>query len=182
MAQKFKINFTLDETDLGFFRSLFRKSRREAADRDPSEIIKVVRELTTRVRAQKKTPSIVQEAATTLDDLIQMLEDDDYALPKRVANEVAGALSYFADPQDLIPDEIPGLGFLDDAIMIKLLENEFRHELWGYRKFRKFRAGAEQRPWTPVARQRLPRRLEAYRQKIRGEVDQRKRERPSAWW
>ena len=32
--------------------------------------------------------------------------------------------------------------------MIKFVEDEFKHELWGYRKFRTFRGlGAEQRPW-----------------------------------
>ncbi len=182
MAQKFKIQFTLDESDLNFFRALFRKARQEATQRDSQEIVKVVQELIKRVTAQRKIPSLVQEATRTLEDLIEMLSDEDYALPKRVSSEVIAALAYFADPQDLIPDEIPGLGFLDDAIMIKLLENEFQHELWGYRKFRRFRQGAEQRPWTSVAKARLPQRLEAQRKDIRGKIDQRKRERPSSWW
>ena len=29
---------------------------------------------------------------------------------------ILGALVYFCDPEDLIPDNIPGLGYLDDAI------------------------------------------------------------------
>ena len=70
----------------------------------------------------------------------------------------------------MIPDYIPGLGFLDDAIMIKLVEDDFKHELWAYRKFRKFREGAEQRPWTSVARQRLPQRLSDFRKELRAKV------------
>jgi uncharacterized membrane protein YkvA (DUF1232 family) len=70
----------------------------------------------------------------------------------------------------VIPDHIPALGFLDDAIMISFVAEDFKHELWAYRKFRAFRSGAEQRPWTDVAQDRMPRRLEEYRKELRQKV------------
>lgn len=182
MSQTFKISFSLDEGDIAYFRKLFRNARRVASEQDVGQILAAVQSLIDRVRAAKKTPSFVQESVSVLEDLKQMLEDPDYELPKGPRTEVLAALSYFANPEDLIPDQIPGLGFLDDAIMIKMLENEFKHELWGYRQFRKFRQGAEQRPWTTVARQRLPQRLEDQRRKLRAEVDRRKKERSFSWW
>jgi uncharacterized membrane protein YkvA (DUF1232 family) len=117
----------------------------------------------------------VIEAISAIEDLTQVIEDEDYRAPKPVVNQVVAALAYFANPEDLIPDEIPVLGFLDDAIMIKFVEEEFKHELWGYRKFRKFRDGAEVRPWTKVAKTRLPARLEAQRAKIRADIERKKR-------
>jgi uncharacterized membrane protein YkvA (DUF1232 family) len=135
-----------------------------------------------RVREAKKVPHFVAETVTVLEDLVKMIQDEDYELPKGPRNEVIAALAYFADPHDLIPDTVPGLGFLDDAIMIKIAEEEFRHELWGYRTFAKFRAGAEVRPWTSVAKTRLPDRLVEQRKKIRADVDRRKSERRSSWW
>jgi len=182
MSQTFKISFSLDEGDIAYFRKLFRNARRVASEQDLGQILSAVQSLIDRVRSAKKTPSFVQESVSILEDLKQMIEDPDYELPKGPRTEVLAALSYFANPEDLIPDQVPGLGFLDDAIMIKMLENEFKHELWGYRQFRKFRQGAEQRPWTTVARQRLPQRLEDQRRKLRAEVDRRKKERSFSWW
>src|SRR5262249_2621019 len=182
MSQNFKIAFTLEEGDIAYFRKLFNNARRQVDDQDTAQVISAVQALIGRVRETKKTPSFVQDAIDVLEDLIKMIQDPDYELPRAQRTEVLAALSYFANPEDLIPDQIPGLGFLDDAIMIKIMENEFKHELWGYRQFAKFRQGAEQRPWTTVARQRLPQRLVDYRKKIRAEVDRRKKERSFSWW
>ena len=92
--------------------------------------------------------------------MIQMLKDDQWRLPRKDSARVLNALAYFAEPEDLIPDHIPGVGLLDDAIMIKFVEEDLEHELWGYRKFKAFREGSEQRFWTDTAKARLAPRLE----------------------
>lgn len=170
----FKVSFTLDEGDVDYFRRLFRNARKSAAGSDPDEIITAAAELVKTVRNKKGTPRFVVEAIAAIEDLTEIILDEDYHAPKPIRNQVLGALAYFANPDDLIPDEIPVFGFLDDAIMIKFVEDEFRHELWAYRKFRKYRDGAEQRPWTKIASSRLPGRLDAYRKKLRAEVALRK--------
>ena len=170
-AASFKVTFKLDEDDAKYFRSLFRSAKQAAAEQDTEEILTAARDLIASVRKNKKTPGFVIEAIETLQDLTEIIEDEHYAAPAKVRAEVVAALAYFANAEDLIPDDIPVLGFLDDAIMIKFVEEQFRHELHAFRKFRKFHRGAEQRPWTQVASQRLPGRLAAMRAKLRAEVE-----------
>jgi len=176
MAEKpMKLVFTLDKDDVEYFRGLFRKAQRNAAKLDPDKVIRDGKALVKKIRTSKKVPSFVLHAIAPLDDLIQLLGDSDYGVPEGTRKEVLATLAYFSDPDDLIPDSIPGLGYLDDAIMTRLLEEEFEAELWGYRKFRTFRERAEQRPWTSAARQRLPKRMAEERKKIRAQIDERRK-------
>jgi uncharacterized membrane protein YkvA (DUF1232 family) len=166
-----KVSFTLDEQDIAYFRKRFRKAKSMVRGQDEADVIAQARTLVESVRATRKAPNFVRDSVVAIEDLVELIEDRDYKAPKTVVNKVVAALAYFANPDDLIPDEIPVLGFLDDAIMIKIVETEFKHELAAYRKFRRFHRGAEQRPWTSVASKRLPARLEAERKKLRAEIE-----------
>jgi len=83
---------------------------------------------------------------------------------------VADALAYFSEADDLIPDDIPGLGFLDDAIMIEIVSEELKHEMQAYRDFVVFRAAEQARlgeqadtvertDWLETRRQQLHSRM-----------------------
>ena len=169
----FKVTFSLDESDAAYFRSLYRRAKKGARELDKTSVIREARDIVKRVRGSKKTPKFVIEAIDVLADLVEIIQDDEYAAPKKVRDEVLAALAYFSNPEDLIPDHVPGLGFLDDAIMVKFIEDEFKHELWGYRKFRKLRDSAEQRPWSAPGSERLRKRLDADRKRIRADIEKR---------
>jgi uncharacterized membrane protein YkvA (DUF1232 family) len=173
MSSTFKVTFTLDESDASYFKNLYRKAKKGAKDQDADQVIADARAIVKDVQSSKKTPAFVQEAIGVLADLVDLIQDEDYAAPQKVRGEVLAALAYFSEPEDLIPDHIPGLGFLDDAIMVKFIEDEFKHELWGYRKFSRSRDSSEQRPWASSAKARLKERLAADRKKIRGMIAER---------
>jgi uncharacterized membrane protein YkvA (DUF1232 family) len=174
MSTKFKVTFELDEQDAAYFRGLYRRAKQSASKLDPDTIIKDARKLVDQVRSSKKAPRFVVEAIQTLEDMTRIIEDEEYKAPPAVRTQVLAGLAYFSNPEDLIPDHVPALGFLDDAVMVKFVEEEFRHELWGYRKFRGLRAPAEQRPWTQIGGERQKQRTEEYRKKIRAQINERR--------
>ena len=173
MARKMKISFTLDEADTAYFEKIYRAAKRNANAEDWPKISRGVRKLIREVRETKKVPSFVSDAITSLEDLMQMVNDMQYKAPKSVISRAVAALAYFDNPRDVIPDDVPLVGFLDDAIMIKFVESDLEHELWAYRKFKAFREGSEQRFWTDTAKARLAPRLEAKRKELRGKIEER---------
>ena len=140
MGEKFKVAFSLDEADAEYFRSLYRKAKKGAAGAGSRSRSSSTRAAScSACAARRRRRASCSEAIDVLADLVDLIQDEDYAAPQRVKTEVLAGLAYFSEPEDLIPDHVPGLGFLDDAIMVKFIEEEFRHELWGYRQFRKLR-------------------------------------------
>ncbi len=134
-----RVSFELEDNDLKHFRLIMREARKAAAGVAPEDIVAAAEDLL-RVIGDTGAPAFVRERLDKLRLMIDMLTDIDWRLPHQEANRVLNALAYFAEPEDLIPDNIPGLGFLDDAIMIELVVRELRHEIEAYEDFRDFRA------------------------------------------
>ena len=77
---------------------------------------------------------------TQLEWMVKMLEDNEWDMEGKDRSRVADGLIYFAEGEDMIPDRVPGLGYLDDAIMIELVVQDLRHEIEAYEDFRDYRA------------------------------------------
>jgi uncharacterized membrane protein YkvA (DUF1232 family) len=167
-----KITFTLSNKDVSHLRRLIRKATHAAAGESESAILGAAERLTKQV-SDAKPPEYVLERVEKLKALVHMVQDEEYAIPANIRKKVLGALAYFAAPADLIPDAIPGLGFLDDAIMVELVAQDLRHELAAYRKFCDYRETAVQRPWTQVGKERLAKKLVQKRKQLREEVQKR---------
>ena len=132
------VSFELDDEDLQHFRLIMRSATRTLGRRTPEQIVESARSLLHDI-GDSAMPGFIRERIGSLRLLVDMLTDLDWRLGHEEATRVLSALAYFTEPDDLIPDHIPGLGFLDDAIMIELVVRELRHELDAYREFCEFR-------------------------------------------
>lgn len=133
-----QVSFELDDEDLEHFRLIMLHARDAAAGKSPEEIVTTANTLLEEISASR-TPGFIAERLQKLHLMMRMISDIDWQMPHEEVKRVLHALAYFAEPDDLIPDEIPGLGYLDDAIMIELVVRELEHELEAYNDFCTFR-------------------------------------------
>lgn len=133
-----RISFELDEDDLKHFRLIMDEARKANSRRAPEDIVAAAEKLL-EASTGSSAPGFVVERIGKLRLMINMLSDIEWRLPHQEATRVLNAMSYFCEPEDLIPDHIPGLGFLDDAIMIELVVRELRHEIDAYSDFCEYR-------------------------------------------
>jgi len=119
------------------------EARRAASRLPPEDIVAAAEELLASAEIAT-APRFVVDRLQNLKLMIHMLSDIEWRLPHQEATRVLNALAYFAEPEDLIPDSVPGLGFLDDAIMIELVVRELKHEIEAYRDFCEYRVRMRQ--------------------------------------
>lgn len=134
-----RITIDLADDDLRHFQLIMRQARNAAVRLQPEEIVSSAEDLLARIK-RESLPRFVRDRVSTLDVMIRMLSDHEWRLPKKDTTRVLNALAYFTEPEDLIPDHVPGIGYLDDAIMIELVTRELRHEIDAYQDFCTFRA------------------------------------------
>jgi uncharacterized membrane protein YkvA (DUF1232 family) len=157
-----KVSFELSPRDVKYFRDRLRQVRSGEGARDEENVIRLAEELTEEARAAEP-PEFVLERLLTLEQLVEMLRDDEWRLVGRDRVRILDALAYFVDPDDLIPDRVPGVGYLDDAIMVELVAQELKYEIKAYEDFCEFR---ESRPKGDESRDKL----EARRQALQGRM------------
>ncbi len=134
----YKLTIELSDRDLRHFRRELKKARESVQIADDDEILTAAAELV-KVMRSTDLPDFVQDRLERLETLLAMINDPDWPLDDDERGPVLAGLAYLCDPEDLIPDEIPGIGMLDDAVMIELVFRELRHELDAYREFQSFR-------------------------------------------
>jgi uncharacterized membrane protein YkvA (DUF1232 family) len=133
-----KVTFELSDADLEYFRTAMHEAQQKASGRDEGAILFGARRLARETRGLV-LPEFVTDRLQALDALTRMLEDAEWKLEGRHRARVLEALAYFAEPNDLVADQIPGLGFLDDAIMVELVVQELHPEIDAYDEFCRYR-------------------------------------------
>jgi len=132
------ISFELSDRDLERFNQAIQAARESAGHQDPDTVLAAAGKLLQDVDTAE-LPDFIAQRLDRLDALIAMVRDEGWALGEEDRNRVLMALVYFANPNDIIPDNVPVLGYFDDAIAIELCVRELSHELNAYEEFCDFR-------------------------------------------
>ncbi len=171
----FEVTFELKESDLEHFRNVMRESKSGAKSLSETEILANAKSLSEDVKGD--VPKFVSERIQKLETLIAMIEDSEWKIPEEERADVLSALAYFSDPEDLVPDHIPVLGFLDDAIMIELVAEELKDDIEAFLEFCTYRTREEGRnadatitrdEWLDAKRRELHSRMRNRRSKRGG--------------
>jgi len=129
-----RIEFELREQDLDYFRERLKSAHEKYGSKSEDEIIAGAEALASAAK-RDNVPSFVSPRLKRLRQMIDMLQDSDWRMEGEDRQHVLNALTYFAEPYDMIPDDIPGIGLLDDVIMIDLAVQELWPELQAYEEF-----------------------------------------------
>ena len=176
----FKLTIELSSRDLRHFRRELRRAREAVSIADDEEILAAAADLVATLRAAE-LPDFVAERLGKLEVLHAMLTDADWQLDDAERSPVLAALAYVCDPEDIIPDDIPGIGLLDDAVMIELVFRELRHEIEAYEDFCAFRKSlgkgpAARRDSSALAAKLARRRTQLVTRMRRRRADERRRQ------
>jgi uncharacterized membrane protein YkvA (DUF1232 family) len=170
------ITFELNDRDLALLSDLINSKARTVAATEAG-IIEAARDLLKKNEGTQ-VPDFIRQRMNRLSVLIAMLEDKVWELSGEDRTRIVNALSYFADPNDIIPDDVPGFGLLDDAVVIELVVQALRHDIEAYEDFCKFREAEEARRGKSVD----PLQPEQWLRTRRAQLHDRMRRRRSALW
>ena len=166
-----KLTFELTDRDLQYFRDALKQSRAAVRDAEESEIIEAIRDVLDDIRSNEPLPDFVAERVPHLEAMIQMLVDDEWHLPSDDRERLLATFVYFGDPEDIIPDDIPVIGYLDDVIILELVARELIHVREAYADFCDFREdfdkGKSKGIDAAIRRDRLDRKRQELHQRMR---------------
>lgn len=129
-----RITFELEPGDIERFHEALERADRRVASADECDIVAAARHSLETLPIDC-APGYIRRRMREVAGLVDMLEDEAWALPQVERAEVLKLLAYFSDPEDLIPDDVAVIGLLDDAIMLELLLRQIRHVVVAYADF-----------------------------------------------
>jgi uncharacterized membrane protein YkvA (DUF1232 family) len=139
------ITFTLSDEDLERFQSIIDKARTNLDTEAGAAQIQAAAQALIDESRNTNLPEFIADRLQKLEVIINMVQDDEWQLNDFERRRVLSALVYFCDPDDIIPDHIPGIGFLDDAIYVQMVVKELQAEIDSYEEFCAYRNREEKR-------------------------------------
>jgi len=128
----------LDSNVLAPFHDGWRAAVAQQSARDCESLLFTAQERGGAINAQR-APEFVRQRLACVPDMVAMLRDRSWDAAEPTRMDFRGALSYLADPYDLIADSQPRFGLLDDALVLEMALDANRREWTAWREFDAFR-------------------------------------------
>ena len=139
------ITITLSDEDLDKFQESIDKGKLAVKDQAEAERVENAAEEAIEQARSVDLPPFISDRLLKLQILLNMIRDEEWQLSADERNSIRSVLYYFVDPEDVIPDHIPGIGFLDDALYAEIVIQELQMEIRLYQEFCQFRIAEENR-------------------------------------
>ncbi|MGH8222374.1 MAG: YkvA family protein [Woeseiaceae bacterium] len=185
MGMRFSLELT--DRDLRFFREALTRAREAVRDAEEAEIIEAIGDVLAEIKSEDPLPDFVSRRIPQLESMLRMLQDDEWKLPADDRERMLATFVYFGDPEDILPDHVPVIGYLDDVIMIELVVRELQHVREAYEDFCDFREqfGRDRKLCSDsaVRRDRIDRKRQQLHQRMkrRTKRDQKRQKRGPLW-
>lgn len=130
----FDFHLSMNEQSLAPFRAAWQRAMHDGGD-DAAEALDAFARLD-----GPALPEFLRPQLSLIPQIAELLVDPEWESHPASRRGLAGALAYFTDPADLIPDSHPVFGLLDDAIVIELALADNDEEWAAWQDYRSFRA------------------------------------------
>lgn len=130
-------DFRLNAADLERFNRLLARLGRRNAPLGMDQLATAARQLAT--PAGTEAPECIAQRIARLESVAAMVGDTAWEAANDAADCARLVLDYADDPEDLIPDWLPQIGRLDDAIVVEAAWPTLAREMSCYRDFRRLR-------------------------------------------
>jgi len=99
----------------------------------PEDISKVDHQFASRLERLRQEGHAPPEMLEQAQQLWQMLNAPDEVVSFKAKAWIMAALTYLVSPVDMIPDGLGGAGYLDDAMVVRIVYNRLTKEIEAFR-------------------------------------------------
>lgn len=128
----------LSDDDLKYFKDTLDVAKNSDVKASQDDIVKKAESMLGTIEKNTKLPDFIKEQFKQLHILINMLTDEDWDIPAPEKTKVKNVISYFTNSFDLIPDDVPGIGYLDEAILIDLVVKDIFKEFKNFLEYENY--------------------------------------------
>jgi uncharacterized membrane protein YkvA (DUF1232 family) len=139
------ITISLSDEDLEKFQQFVDQGKQAVASPESAGAVEAAAAKLIEKAREQGLSKFVSERFQKLEVLLNMIRDKEWQLADEENDAIRGALYYFVDAEDVIPDHIPGLGYLDDALYAEIVIRALEAEIETYQEFCRYRSAEENR-------------------------------------